>query len=947
MGTGIFFPLCAIPFSLIMIILFYKKGHIDSKETWIFNTLIVSNFLGLIIEILCTYASKIYMHNHLLSLFIYKAYLFYLIFWISTMAYYVFSMVRDDNNIIRKRIPIFVFYYLVVAFILTILPIESIIRDNFSTRYTTGLSVDFTYIVSSIAIIFMILMMAINYKNLNNKRYVPVLLFLLIGGSAAIVQMYYPQILLMTYIETLICVIMYFTIENPDIKMIEKLEAANIVAEKANRAKSDFLSSMSHEIRTPLNAIVGFSECIKNCDSLDEAKENANDVISASNTLLEIVNGILDISKIEAGKLEIINSDYDSRKLFEDASRLIKSRIGDKPIDFKVNIAEDLPDVLYGDHTNVKKIAINLLTNAVKYTDKGFVKFDVSCVKTKDDICRILISVEDTGRGIKKENIDKLFTKFQRLDEDRNTTIEGTGLGLAITKQLVEMMNGNIVVNSIYGRGSKFIAAIDQRISYKEIIKEEEVIDDSLDLTGKKILVVDDNKLNLKVAKKLLEKYNPIIDFAESGMECLDKIKIGNEYDLVLMDDMMPKMRGTETFIRLKKISGYNIPTVILTANAISGMREQYLKDGFVAYLSKPIDRMELYQVLSNNINNKKSEILKEDNKKEVRNSDEKEEISYNDYHDKRVLIVDDNNLNIKVASIVLKPYNIIIESVNSGYECIDLIKNGNIYNLIFMDDMMPNLSGVETLHELKKIEGFNQIVVVLTANAIEDAKENYIKEGFDDYLSKPIDKKEMDRVLNKFLNKEVLNEKNNNDEIIEDIEEIITTDELDDKVIETKTNNFKVNFEPLPDEIFDMGNLEFREYQDKEIEEQNKQVNTSEDINILKQNDIDVLKGIELLGDLETYDETLKEFKKNLNDRLEKLVKYKEAKDMDNYAIEIHALKSDSKYLGFTKLADISYKQEIESKNNNANFIDENYKILTDEIIRVLRVVNRYLSKK
>lgn len=945
--SGIWLPGTALTISLLLLILFFSKKSIPNKEVHVYGYLLFVNFLFSLNALLVYIVAKT-INIHILIASMQKVHLSLLIIISFLLFWYMLAINKIKEKKYRK-ISFFSKIIMLLFVLATLICRVEVI--NYDEILDVG---GISYVIAMMGLIFYFIGIVILnfYYFINNNEHsknIPFVALIILFIFGFILRAYYPEIITETYCTTFALLIMYFTIENPDIKMIERLEAANVVAEKANRAKSDFLSSMSHEIRTPLNAIVGFSECIKNCDSLDEAKENADDVISASNTLLEIVNGILDISKIEAGKLEIINSDYDSRKLFEDVSKLIKSRIGDKPIDFKVNIAEDLPDVLYGDHTNVKKIAINLLTNAVKYTDKGFVKFDVSCVKTKDDICRILISVEDTGRGIKKDNIDKLFTKFQRLDEDRNTTIEGTGLGLAITKQLVEMMNGNIVVNSIYGRGSKFIAAIDQRISYKEIIKKEEVIDYNLDLTGKKILVVDDNKLNLKVAKKLLEKYNPIIDFAESGMECLDKIKIGNEYDLVLMDDMMPKMRGTETFIRLKKIPNYNIPTVILTANAISGMREQYLKDGFVAYLSKPIDREELYQVLSSNINNQEIETIKEDNEKEeAKDNEKKEEIEYNDYHDKRVLIVDDNNLNIKVASIVLKPYNIIIESVNSGLECIDLIKNGNVYNLIFMDDMMPNLSGIETLHELNKIDDFNQTVVVLTANAVEDAKESYIKEGFDDYLSKPIDKKEMDRVLNQFLNDENVNEADTNGEIIEDVEEeIAATTELDDKVIEPKPNNFKVEFNPLPDEIFDMENLEFREYQDKEIEDKNEQINQEDDINILKQNDIDVLKGIELLGDLETYNETLKEFKKNLNDRLEKLVKYKEQKDMENYAIEIHALKSDSKYLGFRKLAEISYKQEIESKNNNTSFIDENYKILTDEIIRVLRVVNKYLSKK
>jgi CheY-like chemotaxis protein len=549
-------------------------------------------------------------------------------------------------------------------------------------------------------------------------------------------------------------------------KMIEQLELAKSQAEKANRAKTDFLSSMSHEIRTPLNAIVGFSSCIEQADSLEEAKENACDIVSASNTLLEIVNGILDISKIEAGKIEITNSNYDTHELFDSTIKLAKARLGDKNLEFRVHIAEDIPETLYGDKMNLKKIMINLLTNAIKYTDEGYFDFKVHCIKT-NDVCRLIISVEDSGRGIKSEDINKLFTKFTRMDENRNTTIEGTGLGLAITKQLVELMNGRIVVQSVYGKGSRFTVALDQRIS-NEVIKEEKVVEQELDLTGHKVLVVDDNKLNLKVASKILSNYHLTIETVESGQECLNLIKEGKQYDLILLDDMMPVMRGTEVIKKLRENKDYNIPTIALTANAISGMREKYIKDGFDDFLSKPIEKENLYKVLYKYIYLKKSnqeyeEEIKEKSQEEQTNQKQQDIIEEQSniieklpYQDKKILIVDDNNLNIKVASNLLKKYGPIIDSVNSGQECIDKINQGEKYDLIFMDDMMPNMSGVETFKKLKENPNFTIPVCMLTANAIEGMKENYLSQGFNDYLSKPINKSELDRVLKEFLNKSV-----------------------------------------------------------------------------------------------------------------------------------------------------------------------------------------------
>lgn len=757
MGTGIFFPLCALPFSVIIVLLYFIKGHIRSKETLIFGTLIVSNMIGLVIELLCTYASHIYYINQPLSVFILKSYLFYLIFWISTITYYVYSVQKKENDIKKKRINIFSIYYLFVGIILAVLPIKAVISQDFSQRYTSGLAVTFTYVISAIAICMMIIMLLTNLKRLKEKKFIPIIFFLIFGGLVSLVQMINPSILLMTYLETLICVIMYFTIENPDIKMLSEVTAAKDAADKANRAKSDFLSSMSHEIRTPLNAIVGFSECIKNADSLEEAKENAADIVTASESLLEIVNGILDISKIESGKLELVQSDYDIYKILDEVVKLIKARLGDKPLNFEVNIAEDIPHVLYGDHFNIKKILINFLTNAVKYTDEGYVKFDVKCVIVNNNVCRLIMSVKDSGRGIKKENIDKLFTKFQRLDEDKNTTIEGTGLGLAITKQLVEMMHGKIVVNSIYGEGSEFTVAIDQRISNHKLETQEDVSDDVIDLTGRKILVVDDNKLNLKVAVKLLQPYKCVVETCESGFGCIDKITSGNKYDIILLDDMMPKMRGSETLTRLKADPKFNIPVVALTANAIQGMREQYMLLGFDDYLAKPIDKKELNRILNKYVlknalvegNDKSTKTVEE--KPTISESPMEENINFQDYTGKKILIVDDNKLNVKVATKIMNPYHFEIDSAYSGLECLNKVKNTK-YDIIFMDYMMPNMDGIETFKQLHEDPSFKTPVISLTADAVVGAKDKFINAGFNGYVSKPIDKKMLDDAINKAL---------------------------------------------------------------------------------------------------------------------------------------------------------------------------------------------------
>ena len=732
------FAICSSFYILLLVIIYFSKQRIPSPENKIYAWLIVSNLVGVLLDFLSgmlLYYS--FDKGSFLYLLLTKFIFLYFLFWLFLFLLYVLEISVGSKYRENKKINKIIFSFGIIAILILVLPLHYVEGSNFV--YPDGLAVNLLYLISVVCIVIMIICLFLHRKQIVKKKFVPIITFLCLGTFAILLQKSNPELIVLTSVETFVTFLMYFTIENPDVKMIEQLELAKEQADKANQAKTDFLSSMSHEIRTPLNAIVGFSDCVVNANTLEEAKDNAKDIVNASNTLLEIVNGILDISKIEAGKLEITNSPYDAHELFSSLAKLIKPRMVEKGLDFQVYIAPDLPKVLYGDHTNVKKVVTNILSNASKYTEHGFVRYEVNCVNNQNR-CRLIISVEDSGRGIKKENIDKLFTKFQRLDEDRNTTVEGTGLGLSITKQLVELMGGRVVVHTVYGEGSKFTIILDQPIEDESAIKKvESKVVKNLNLEGRRVLLVDDNTLNLKVTDKLLRRYHADVECVDSGYRCLEKVMSGEVYDIILLDDMMPKLSGVDTLKKLKALPNFSMPVVALTANAITGMREKYMG------------------------------------------------------------------------------------------------------------------------------------------------------EGFDDYLAKPIEKDEMMRVFSTILHLK-------DEEVSDDDTELLEDDSV------------------------------------------------SSD-NYLKEHGVDLDHALELLGDIEMYNMTLHDYLEEIDNKHKELKNYLEMEDMDNYAVLVHSMKSDAKYLGFMDLADICYQHELKSKEKDIDFCRENFTKLENELNKYVSIAREYVN--
>ena len=443
--------------------------------------------------------------------------------------------------------------------------------------YSYGPSVNIVFISSTLYIILMFTCLIRNFKNIKNKKYLPIYVYMVIGVLVGIVQKLHPEILAFTSMEAFITVIMYFTIENPDKKLLEEIHTSKKIADAANEDKSMLIYNMMNEVKSIASDINKSSEVILNSNNLEENRFFAREIISSNNKLYSMANNIYNIDVIDDINVKTVKNKYNIKLLLKEVISKNKELFEDKDISFRFNIDSNLPNTLYGDSINLKNVLNTIIGNSYKYTDKGYVELSVNAI-FKKDIVRLIIKIEDSGIGIKAEDLDKCLNK--------NTKDQNSLYG---ARKTINIMGGNLLISSEYNKGTIVTIILDQKI-YTDSNK------DNYDnyVNNKKILIIDDNTSSIKLISKILDKHNILYDSSNLGKEALDRIRKGDKYDLILLDEDMPYMNGINVMNKFSKIKGFDTKVILLTKNSNIIYDDIYKDSGFCDYIIKPIDKDDL-----------------------------------------------------------------------------------------------------------------------------------------------------------------------------------------------------------------------------------------------------------------------------------------------------------------------------------------------------------------
>ena len=589
MNTGKFFIFNALVYIILLMFIYFSKRRYKSKENKIYSILIITSFIGVLLELGCRLTIPLLNEIPKTTFLINKLYLVYLLTWVTLLSLYTFIIVKNPQSKFKYTKILIIMTYIINIIIIFYLPINY--YNDGELMYTYGLSVYWVYILSFIYIMISIIKILLSKTNLKDKKLIPIIAFIIIGTITTIIQLINPGMLLATSMETFVTVLMYFTIENPDMKMLEEVNKAKKISDNANQEKSMFLFNMTKEIRNISRNIDDhadniLSEVLKEETNIENIGDNAREIkydISKFNTM---TNDILDVSNIDASNIKIYNTKFNIKLIIKGLVSIYKEKCQEKGLEFRTDIASDIPEYLYGDSINLKKVMITLLDNAIKYTNNGYVELSVNFVK-KLDICRLIISIEDSGIGIKPEELDTIF--YKKKEELNRNNLKNN---LYTAKKIITMMEGTIIANSDYNKGTTMKIVLDAKI----VPTKENVYIKEYD--NKKILLVDDSETCEKIIKKLLRGSNITIERTEYGKYCLDKIRSKEKYDLILIKDELKPLDGYTIMTKLQEIRNFNIPCILLTKNTKVEYDDSYQKYGFKDYIIKSNDKNKILNTL-------------------------------------------------------------------------------------------------------------------------------------------------------------------------------------------------------------------------------------------------------------------------------------------------------------------------------------------------------------
>lgn len=580
-NTTIFLTIISFFYSVLLMIAYFSKDKIKTLENKVYSKLIIINFIGIILELFCTIFAG-YTKDYLVFYTILnKLFLVELTIWCSVFSVYVFliSSKKEKNELksYLKKVSIFhIVIDVITMFLIFVLPVQFNINDLGYVMYSYGPSVNIVFISSTLYIILMFTCLIRNFKNIKSKKYLPIYVYMVIGVLVGIVQKLHPEILAFTSMEAFITVIMYFTIENPDKKLLEEIHMSKKIADAANEDKSMLIYNMMNEVKSIASDINKSSEVILNSNNLEENRFFAREIISSNNKLYSMANNIYNIDVIDDINVKTVKNKYNIKLLLKEVISKNKELFEDKDISFRFNIDSNLPNTLYGDSINLKNVLNTIIGNSYKYTDKGYVELSVNAI-FKKDIVRLIIKIEDSGIGIKAEDLDKCLNK--------NTKDQNSLYG---ARKTINIMGGNLLISSEYNKGTIVTIILDQKIYTNNKDNYDNYVN------NKKILIIDDNNSGIKLISKILDKHNILYDSSNLGKEALDRIRKGDKYDLILLDEDMPYMNGISVMNKLNKIKGFDTKVILLTKNSNIIYDDIYKDSGFSDYIIKPIDKDDL-----------------------------------------------------------------------------------------------------------------------------------------------------------------------------------------------------------------------------------------------------------------------------------------------------------------------------------------------------------------